>query len=219
MNKTLFTTVTEIKVLLGITGTDLDAALAMYLQAACNQICDLLGTYELMRFVVADELVEVQNENYLSTKFLPIDWNETLTVKTTFGATVTDTLYRQTGELRTIRRKDSNDNELIWGNKFYKVSYTAGFETVADVPTDLKMLAALITQAAVLKVDRSAMSRAGGNATENPGQLKRYSIGTKTVEYFDPNIKGGASGFGAGIDFEATLKEWASKFRKFNGYA
>lgn len=219
MNKTLFTSVAEIKTLLGITGTDLDAALAMYLQSACNTVCSLLNAHELISFAVADEEVQVQHQDTLTVKHLPIDWTQAVTVKTANGTTLTDTFYRETGELRTIRRKDSSDNALIFSEKYYKVSYTAGFADVAAVPVELKMLAALICQASILKVDRSAMSRAGGNATENPGQIKKYGIGTKTVEYFDPNIKGGASGFGAGIDFEATVNEWAGRFKKFNGFS
>lgn len=219
MNKTLFTTVDEIKTLLGITGTDLDTALALNLQAACNTVCDLIGAHELIRFTVSDEPVLPNSEDYLTVEHLPIDWTQTVTVKTALGQTITDTLYRNLGELRRIRRKNSNGDRLIWGSDEYLVSYTAGFENVAAVPVELKMMAALIVQAAILKVDRSAMSRAGGNATENPGQIKRYSVGTKTVEYFDPTAKGGASGFGAAIDFEATAKEWGARFRKFKGFA
>lgn len=220
MNKTLFTTVNEIKSLLGITGTALDAALSMYLQAAVNKVCDLIGAYEIMQFTVTDEEVEAHCQDYLSPKHLPIDWEETVTVKTSFSNPVTDTLFRQPGELRTIRRKDSDGNILAWSpGTIYLVSYTAGFAATADVPTELKMLAALIVQASILKVDRAAMSRVGGNATEATGQIKKYQIGTKSVEYFDPNTKAGASGFGAGIDFEKTAMEWAARFKKFKGYA
>lgn len=218
MNKSLFTTAAEVKTILGITGTDLDAAIDMYLQAACNQVCEIIGAYDLLRFVVSEEEVVVQNPEYLTPEHMPIDWTQSVTVKNASGSAITDTLFRNLGELRTIRRKDANGNILVFGESYYRVSYTAGFATVADVPMELKMLAALMVQASILKIDRAAMSAKGGNATKTPGQVKRYSFGTKSVEYFDPAAKSGSSGFGAAIDFKATADEWASKFKKFKGF-
>ena len=218
MNKTLFVTVEEIKILLGISGTGLDTALAMYVQAACNTVCSLIRAHEIIRFSVTDEEVEVVNPDYLTVAHLPIDWTQTLTVKDASGQEVTDTLFKKVGELRTIRVKGSDGLPSSFGGKTYFVTYSAGFVDTDAVPMDLKYLVAQIAQAAVLKVDRRRLATESGG-TIPAGTIKKYTLGTKQVEYFSPETNAGAAGFGAGIDFEKTVDQWASRFKKFKGFA
>lgn len=222
MNKQKFITIDELKMILGITGTALDNILSFHIQSACNVICDILGVHEVMKFDILNEKIKASNSDYLLTDHTPINWAESIIIRDQSSTLISGDFFAKIVELRRIRRKINGECKTFSGT--YYVDYSVGFANISDVPNDLKMLVALIVQASILKIKSKSVKNAAG-CSEAEGEIKRYSLGSKTVEYFSLNetaginSNGSVSGIGAGIDFEETANTWARKYKKFKGFS
>lgn len=173
---------TEIKSLLGISGTSQDAVIAFLNEAYTDLLFELMGVQDLLEHDVVDERVQIFNCEYFYTSDFPVDV-ESIVMKTISGDVITGYSFRQgdLGSGRKIYLIDALGNPKYMYHEQIRIDYSAGYSEVEgeeeepatnNVPKAFKMAIALMV---------------GGGLAEKSkkGGVSEYRIGSKMVKFRD----------------------------------
>lgn len=129
---TQIATNTEIKALLGISGTSKDAMITMWNSAATELLCDVLKVQDIATHTVTKEHVAISDKNYLVVQDFPVDTGETITLHDwNWNAITGFTFQRDSGALRRLQVLDTNSKPTGLAYSELFASYTAGY-TIQD---------------------------------------------------------------------------------------
>jgi hypothetical protein len=157
-----YVTVTEVKDVLGITGTSQDAKIAMVTEGMESLLDNMLGVDSLNLTEYTDERVSGTNSNWLALRNHEI--TEVSTIKT-FGY---DSDVEVTG--LTVRRYEGRRayfDYTFYADIDYLVTYTAGYR---PIPAQLKLCIAYMVSGAL-------------SASEQKPGVQAYSILGKSVTF------------------------------------
>ena len=131
----------EIKVILGISGSSQDALIELWNQTATSMLASIFGIKEFGVHAVTEEKIKVYDPQNLVVSDFPVDFTETITVKDSQKTAFTGfTFEAENSFTKTIRLLDlaGKPTNLCFNNRYYGplevfVSYTAGYTTQETV--------------------------------------------------------------------------------------
>jgi len=200
-------TTEDVKIILGIEGTDSDALINIWIDTATDMLKDILEVSDLAVHTVTDEEVKIYDPRHIIVQDFPVDTTQTITIKDSQKNELTGYTFELTSDRarRTLRVLDANGTPTSIGycsgcENYYDrifISYTAGY-TDETIPESLKNAVAFMV--------------GGGIADQNKvGDVVEYTIGGKTVKF------GGATKSEAVMNGQtamATFKYWIPKYMK-----
>lgn len=121
----------EIKVVLGITGSDQDDLIETWNSIATEMLLNLLDVSDLTTHTITDEEVYIQNSERLIVSEFPIDTSQTITIKDALKNEITGYTFENVSNRsrRALRVLDDSGMPSSLGYSKLFVSYTAGYTT------------------------------------------------------------------------------------------